>query len=499
MSTEVLADTATAPPRVITRGLLLAAGAVVLLVCGLSASTMPAAIAWGSLALAAWCAGLLHFCGALSSRAGTGLAQWKLGAWMLAWCAVTSGLATMSWSPLQADLGSQLTPDTILRALWLVAVAMTAWSVGYCVGPRRLAEKHADRLVAALNVRFTHVVRSPAAPWILYAIGTAARLASVATTGRLGDVGNAEAAISTASGYQQALALGGYLAPLAIAAAALRAYGERAPCSRLTLAVLCAAEITYGAVAGGKSPFVMALLAVAIPFTALRHRIPWGLLAAGVTAFLIVIIPFTSAYRSTVHPATVNLTPREGISAAPAVYRKSGALSAATVSSSEAYLAQRVQEIDGPAIIMQRTPAQIPYASPAQLPEDLVADLIPRAIWPGKPILDAGNQFSDEYYGITSGVTYSAITPAGDLYRHGGWAVVIAGMLVLGLVVRVLDDVLDVLNPHALFMVLLLFPVLVGAEDDWVSMLNGIPAMTLTWIVAVALTFARRPRLIGVT
>jgi hypothetical protein len=483
-----------ATERTFIRGLLLAAGALVLLACALSASTPPAALAWGSFALAAWCAAMLHLTGAASGRTGTGIAQWKLGAWMLAWCAVTSGLATMSWSPLQANSGSELTPDSILRGLWLVAVAMTAWSAGYCAGPRRLAVKYAGRLTAALAARFTPAVRSPAAPWILYGTGTAARLATVATTGRLGDVGNAAAAISSASGYQQALTLAGDLAPLGIAAAALRACGERAPRSRLTLAVLCAAEITYGALAGGKSPFIMALLAVAIPLTAARQRIPWGLVAAGVLVFLIVIIPFTGTYRSAVHPASVNLTPRQAISAAPTVFRQSGALSAATLSQSAAYLAQRVQEIDGPAIIMQRTPSQIPYASAAQLPEDLVTDLIPRALWPGKPILDDGVQFSEEFYGAT-GVSYSAISPAGDLYWHGGWAVVMAGMLVLGVVVRVLDDVLDVRNPHALFMVLLLFPVLVQAENDWVSMLNGLLTLTLTWVAAVALAFGRRSRL----
>jgi hypothetical protein len=495
MSTEVLpgAERLPASTLKLIRGPLLALAAVLLLACTLSVSTPSAEVVWGSCALTAWCAALLYICGTLSGCIGTGLAQWKLGAWMLAWCAVTFGLATAAWSPLQPNSGAQLTSDGILRGLWLVAVAMTAWAIGYCGGPRRLAERHAGQLLEALGARFTPTVRSPAAPWILYVAGTAARVATVATTGRLGYIGNAEAAISSASGYQQALTLAGELAPLGIAAAALRAYGERAAGSRLTLAVLCAAEITYGALAGGKSPFVIALLAVVIPYTALRRRIPLGLVAVGVTVFLIVIIPFTGAYRSAVHPENVSLTPREGISAAPAAFRQSGALSAAVLPQAFAYLAQRVQEIDGPAIIMQRTPAQIPYTSPAQLPEDLIADLIPRAVWPGKPIPDDGNQFSEAYYGST-GITYSAISPAGDLYRHGGWPVVVAGMLVLGVVVRVLDDVLDVRNPHGLLMVLLLFPVFVTAEDDWVSTLNGLPALTLTWLVAVALTFGRRGR-----
>ena len=197
-------------PRALTLGLALGAVALVLLGCSLAAPTPADAIPWGSCALATWCAALLGVTAAVSGRSGVGLAQWKLGAWSLAWCAVTFGLATAVWSPVQQNSAAQLTPDSILRGLWLVAVAMTAWSVGYCTGPRKIAERQAARLTSALAARFGPSVRSPAVPWILYAVGTAARLATVGTTGRLGYVGDAAAAVSTASGYQQLLALAGY-------------------------------------------------------------------------------------------------------------------------------------------------------------------------------------------------------------------------------------------------------------------------------------------------
>ena len=483
-----------APALTFTRGLVLVGAAFVLLAFAMSAGTPATAVAWGSCTLATWCAGLLCLTAAVSGRTGLGLAQWKLGAWSLAWCAITFGLATAVWSPVEQDAGAQLTTSSILRGLWLIAVAMTAWSAGYCVGPRRIAEKRAIRLTSALRSRFTPSVRSPAVPWILYGIGTAARLATVATTGRLGYVGDAAAAVSTASGYQQVLAVAGYCAPLAVAAAALRVYRERAPGARLTLAILFIAEVVYGALAGGKSPFIMAVLAVVIPFTAARRKVPKGILAVAVVVFLAVIIPFTAAYRNAVHPGGISVTPGQGVSGAPAVFREfTASMSPSVLPKSLAYLAQRVQEIDGPAIIMQRTPRQIPYASPAQLPEALITDLIPRAVWSGKPIVEAGNLFSQQYYGST-GITYSAISPAGDLYRHGGWVPVLAGMFLLGLVIRVLDDMLDVRNPHAVFLVILLFPTLVKAEDDWVSMFSGMPTVVLTWLAVTAFSFARQPR-----
>lgn len=55
----------------------------------------------------------------------------------------------------------------------------------------------------------------------------------------------------------------------------------------------------------------------------------------------------------------------------------------------------------------------------------------------------------------------------GDLYRHGGWIVVIVGMAVLGWLMRLLDDSLDVRSsPHAILGALLVLPALVMAEQD---------------------------------
>ena len=126
------------------------------------------------------------------------------------------------------------------------------------------------RVLEALARRLgLDAVRSiQAVPWILYAIGTAARLASIAMTGRFGYVGDASSVVSTASSYQQILSMLSLCAPLAVCAAALQVYRER---------VLRAYEEAWqfylvwspafgGAAGGGKQSFVIAALAVAIPF-----------------------------------------------------------------------------------------------------------------------------------------------------------------------------------------------------------------------------------------
>ena len=483
------------PPRVMIAAVLLAT-AIGLLGVALSTSDRPTlAVVWGSLALAAYAGSLLCVVGG-GRGAGLGLGRWCFGSWTLLWYGMAFGLATLTWTQPQTGAAAEIAVASVLRALWLVAVGMTCWAIGYFAGPGRLAGGLAARGVGALDRRFAPEVRSLSAPWILYGVGTAARIGSAVTTGRFGYVGDAASIVSAASGYGQILNLLSLCAPLAIGAAALQVYRERLPGARITLAVLFLAELGFGAAAGGKQSFVIAVLAVAIPFSAARHRLPKPALMLLMLLFLVVVIPFNQAYRSAARGGTAQLSAAATIAAAPGIFRQTvtGHDLLTVLPGSVDYLLQRIREIDGPAIILQRTPGQVGFLSPARLIEGTVTELVPRAIWPGKPIVAVGYQISQKYYGFSASVySSSSVTPVGDLYRHGGWVPVIAGMLLLGCGVRLLDDVLDAgVNPHAIFLVLLLLPTLVKNELDFVSLLASIPGTIVIWLLAVQLTFRRR-------
>jgi len=455
------------------------------------------AVVWGGLALAAEAAGLLCIGGAgIRQDSGPRLGEWKLGPWTLVWYGVTFGLATVTWIQVQTGTATEISISSVLRALWLVAIGMVFWALGYFIGPGRLAQRSAARAVGALGRHFGTEVRSLAAPWILYLIGSGARVGAAASTGRVGYVGDVSSAVSTASGYGQILSLLSLFAPLAIAAAALQVYRERLPSARITLAILFLAELVYGAASGGKENFVIAVLAVIIPISAARFRVPKIAFVAGVLIFLMFVVPFNQAYRAAARGGSQTLTSSQAIDQAPDILRGTLASQSmiSVIPNSVIYLLQRSREIDSPAIIVQRTGGQIPFSSPALLVEAPLIDIAPRAIWPGKPILATGYEFNQQYYELPSTVySSSAITPIGDLYRHGGWIPVIVGMTLLGCVVRLLDGVIDIrANPHVIFLVLLLFPALVNSEDDWISLFASIPGILLVWLSAVALVF--RPR-----
>jgi hypothetical protein len=492
--TEKLHEAGTATSRMAAFGFAFIAGACVLFYEALATSGgSDIEVVWGAAALATYMVGLLCLAGA-SQGAGVGIFRWKIGPWLLIWYAVTFGVATLTWhQPQTSGVASEIAVPSVLRALWVVAVGITAWFVGYMLGPGQVVLSAGNQAVAALCRRFTGEVRSLAAPWILYAVGLAARLVTALSTGLLGYVGNVSSSVTTASGYQGALGALALCAPLAVAAASLQVFRDRVKGARITLAVLFLAEVGFGAAAGNKKNFIVAVLAVVIPFGAAHRRLPRAALTGLIITFLVVVVPFNQAYRSIVRQGAVTLTPYQSIAVAPAALEQtvaSGDLVNVALGSAD-FLIQRIREIDNVAIVVQRTPMQVHFVDPIQLIEAPVLGMIPRALWPGKPILATGYQFSQTFYELPASVyTSSADTMVGGLYWFGGWASVIVGMMLFGAVIRFLDKILDVwTNPHAIFLILLLFPVLVGGETDWSALLGAVPATLLVWLLSVAIIF----------
>jgi hypothetical protein len=477
--------------------LCLLAASAVLLGEAINAAVTADAVFWGGLALGSYIYGLLFVLLAVQGP-GHGPASWRLGPWMMIWAGTMYGLATVTLDQVQSTMAAQIVLANVVRALWLVAAGTTMWFVGYLIGPGRLVRAGAGRGVEGLQRRFSADVRSPLTPWLLYGIGTLARLASAVATSRFGYVGDAASAVSTAAWYGQVLILLGLCGQVGLAVAALQVFRGRLGSARGTLIILFLAELGYAIASGQKENYANAVLAVAIPYTAARNRLPKVMLVTVGIIFLVIVIPFTAAYRSTVRETGAGtLSAGQAVGAAPQILRDTlngGDSLLTTIPASVSYLLARGQDIDAPAIIMQRTPGQIPYSDPIQLLTGPLSALIPRAVWPGKPILATGYQFGQEYFEIPPTVYSSTtITPIGDLYRYGGWLPVLIGMFILGCGVRLLDEFLDVRgNPHTMFLVLFLFPSLVMSEQDWITLLAAIPAFILLWWLTVVLAFRGR-------
>lgn len=484
--------------RLIIAAMTFLAAASLLLACSLATSDRPTtAVVWGGLALAALAFGLLCLVGGARYH-DLGIARWKIGSLMLVWYGLAYGVATVTWSHPQTGITTEISVPSVLRALWLVAVGITAWTAGYLIGPGMPAQRFAGRAVRVLSRKFGGQVRGPAVPWILFCIGIAASLVNTATTGIFGYAGNVSSGVTTASSYGGVLGVLTQCAPLGVAAAAMQVFIERRRHAWITLVILFSAEVAFGGIAGYKGNFVIAVLAVAIPFSVSRRRLPKIPLILGVLAFLLVVIPFTGAYRSVIRQGSVTLTPGQAVSVAPEILQQTVTGNSATsvLSSSSTYLMQRIREIDNVAIIMQRTPQQIGFRSPLQLIESPVEGFVPRILWPDKPLNLTGYEFSQEYFDLPSfEITFTPETFVGGLYLYGGWLPMLAGMFLFGCAVRLLDDQLDVrANQHGIFLVLLLCPLVIYGEADWGTVLSSIPATAFVWLFAIVVTFKRAQR-----
>src|SRR6266536_149967 len=291
-------------PSSLIAGLFLVAAAAALTVVAMSAVVADDQIIWGAIALAVFCTGLLLLMSATTGGDGFGLSDWRIGSWSLVWGALAFGLATITWIGSQVGTAAEILPASILRALWMLALAMAMLTAGYCAGPYRLAVAHARRAADAVTGQLTDDIRGPAVPWVLFGIGVTAQLGYALLTSHLGYIGD--------------VAASGDCVPLSVAAAAMRAYQTRVTGAWVSLAVLFAGAICAGAIIGGKTSFVVAILAVIIPRTVIRRRLPAGAVAAALLFFLLIVIPFNLSYRASARGA-VTLSTSQAIAAAPAI------------------------------------------------------------------------------------------------------------------------------------------------------------------------------------
>jgi hypothetical protein len=409
-----------------------------------------------------------------------GIAHWRVGPWYLLWGGIAFGLAALTWLEPQTGTATRIALPSVVTALQLYASSVAAWTIGYLAGPPGVAVAATRRVGATLMRGTTTTIAGPAMPWLLYAFGTAGRLATVVFTGHFGYLGDPSALVSRASAYGQVLNIVSMFTVFAIAAAAYRAFTTSARSDKVTLWILAGAEIAAGALSGTKEAFVLAALAVLIPYGATRGRVSWRILVIGALVFLTMVVPFNIAYRQMARDGHNSLTPSAAMASAPQVLSTVAQPSTwgPALQDSSVRTLNRVREIDSLAIISQLSPSVIPYRSPIEFAEAPIVGLVPRALWPNKPILATGYDFSQQYYGLPSTMyTSTAVTPVGDLYRHGGWVVLVIGAVLLGVACRLFDRVLrPELDPRAVCFVLAFLPQLVKAEIDIYSLVTAIPS-----------------------
>lgn len=129
------------------------------------------------------------------------------------------------------------------------------------------------------------------------------------------------------------------------------------------------------------------------------------------------------------------------------------------------------------ALVMYRYPAVKPFDSGERLFQVLLSSLVPRLLWPDKPM--AGGKFNMQYYAGRVISTYTVnVGPLGEAYGSFGWAGGILYMGILGFFIRwVYSRVFAVGRRYPLVILwipVLFFQVSYSAENDTLQILNSL-------------------------
>lgn len=336
--------------------------------------------------------------------------------------------------------------------------------------------------------------------WVLWSIATVSYIVQL-RLGNFGYLSNPVAALQVNSSLPLIISALTQLGILATFLAAHRYAVRRSGRRLLLLSLIAGSGAMVGAFSGTKQAILVHLVAIVIGLSQAKGRIRLiPVLVAGLIAALIVT-PFITGYRAAVIESGGRLTPSQALNSIDftnLVQRSVGGQSGAV---SISQLAERESRIGDVAIITSQTPATIPYEPRSDLVEGPILGVIPRSVWANKPVLDAGYQVYIHYYHAPTWVHNSAaVTPYGDLWRHGGWVPLFLGMGVLGWFLRCVDARTELRlqrgrgrqpDPRGLFLPLLLFVPFIKQEMDYVALTASLISIILSAALAYRLTGSR--------
>jgi hypothetical protein len=482
-------------PRYIV-ALVVFVGAVVAVYFATSSTRLDDRIVWGSLGLGAYLTTL--FLLLFSRYRYFGLFELRLGAWFLAYAAIAFGPATATIVQLQ--FGSGLAVDTaqIPTALLLVGVGFTCWAVGYGLGRARVFRTPILWGKHALSGRSTLDLRAPGVLVAIFFIGVFADVLTAIVSGKYGYLGDSTLVTAdSATWYTQPLAIVSSLKFAALFGLSARVFMGRNDRFLKFLFPIFAIAIAMSLVSGLKETFVTTLVAVGVPFLLgkSKRRVMW--IIGAVMLFVFVITPLVSGLRQDINDSGGRLDLGNALTlavnnVASGEFLSQSAGPTSIGGSDASSAAVRIRLIDNLALIVDKTPSQIPYRSLGELAAAPFVGFIPRLVWPDKPVRLSGYEFYTTYY-EGQGQSSSAITLEGSLYLYGGLWVLAIGMFAVGILTRVVDSVLNAVSDlHGALFFMVLFNVVIKQELDVASFLAGLVVFIVTWFVAVHLIFRSR-------
>lgn len=180
-------------------------------------------------------------------------------------------------------------------------------------------------------------------------------------------------------------------------------------------------------------------------------RVPWKFLIAAPLIFILVY-PVATKFKNELWTNYAGATAMERILALPDIFAKLPLYGVHETSAFGNDLGW-VQPLEGPVTrishqlllsrVVQETPAQVPYwLGHSYVP--LASKFVPRAFWPDKPREDKGNEFGRRYGFLLAQERNMSINIPwlAELFANFGWAGIVVGMPLFGLLMAGLEALL---------------------------------------------------------
>lgn len=415
------------------------------------------------------------------------LARLKMGPWVGVGFAIGFGLTTLVWLGDVPAYRNLVQPASLVPGGAVAGGGFAVFTLCYRSTPEILNRgmSRLDRTLRGVG----RVSSDPSSVWILWLVAVAA-LAGSLSSGELGYLADPTAALTATSSSSALLAALAQTGVLATLIAAWRLAVLRSPGSAILLCWVMSTQILVGLFKGSKEAAILQLVAFVVGYSAQR-KLKLRTIAASAVITIFIIAPFVTIYRAQLNGVNGRLTPTEALSGVDFSQLISSTLDQNSASGSQSQFLTRWSRIGDVSIIVAQTPSRVPFIAPAELFGGPILGFVPRSIWPGKPVLDAGYQVNQIYYGAPPTVySSSAVTPYADLYRHGGFPVLVVGMLVLGFFVRTVDSRASENGDgdiRLMFLPMILFTALVKQEVDYLGLSASIVSILLTAAFAVRL------------
>jgi hypothetical protein len=264
---------------------------------------------------------------------------------------------------------------------------------------------------------------------------------------------------------------------VALAFAAFRAFGTSDPVNarrdRNLLVVLIILQFGAGLLHGSKVTYILPrLLVVVFIYALFSYRMPikW----ASVFAIAIALsFPIVEQYRALSSQPGAQRDAAElvigGVRATVQDVHGSAALALDKLN-------RRTRQIENVAAVLRDTPSVFPHTKGNALPQAVAIAVVPRVLWPSKPVENAAITFPQLYLRqATTSRSGTGPSHFGDLYRNFGVPGVILGMGIFGIVFAALGRLTESGGVRTLLIVAFTLTVLTRDED---SLAEGIVAFT---------------------